>query len=70
MRDNNMEKQCRICGGKLISARLTTGAHLLGVTPVEDAKKMKPRYSNILCDTCVQCGSVENIRVEEPDKLK
>lgn len=65
-----MENQCKICGGKLISARFTTGAHLLGISPTEDAKKLKARYSNILCDTCVQCGSVENIRAEEPEKLK
>lgn len=65
-----MEKQCKLCGGALISTRLTTGAHLLGVTPADDAKKFKPRYSNIICDTCVQCGNIENIRAEEPEKLK
>ncbi len=65
-----MERQCKVCGGKLISARLTTGAHLLGVTPIEDEKKLKPRYANLLCDTCVQCGNVENIHTEEPEKLK
>ena len=54
----------------MIITRFTTGAHLLGVTPVTDAKKMKPRYSNILCDTCVKCGHIENIRAEEPEKLK
>ena len=64
-----MEKQCKICGGELILTHLTTGAHLLGVSPVEDDKKLKRRYSNILCDTCVQCGNVENMRAEEPDKL-
>ena len=65
-----MEKQCKICGMKMISTRLTTGAHLLGVTPIEDAKKLKSRYTNILCDTCVHCGNIDNIRAEEPEKLK
>jgi len=31
-----MEKQCKICGGKLIETRLRTGAYLLGVAPTED----------------------------------
>ena len=48
-----MEKQCKICGGKLIETRLRTGAYLLGVAPTEDDKKIKPRYSIVLCDTCV-----------------
>ena len=65
-----MEKHCSICGGEMISVRLTTGAHLLGVTPEEDAKKLRPRYSNIICDTCVRCGNIENIRAEEPEKRK
>jgi len=65
-----MEKQCNICGGEMIITRFTTGAHLLGVTPHTDAKKMKPHYSNVLCDTCVKCGHIENIRAEEPEKLK
>ena len=64
-----MDNTCSKCGGKLISTRLTTGSHLLGVTPVEDEKKFKPRYTGIICDTCSQCGNIENIRAEEPGKL-
>ena len=65
-----MNDQCSICGGKLIKTRFTTGANLLGVTSIEDAKKFRPRYSNILCDTCANCGNIENIRAEDPEKLK
>ncbi|MCQ2211727.1 MAG: hypothetical protein MJZ34_15705 [Paludibacteraceae bacterium] len=65
-----MDNKCSKCGGELISSRLSTGAHLLGVTPVEDTKKLKPRYSSVLCDTCSKCGNIENIRAEEPEKLQ
>lgn len=64
-----MDNKCSKCGGELISTRLSTGTHLLGVTPVEDAKKLKPRYSNVLCDTCSKCGNIENIRAAEPEKI-
>ena len=71
MKENEtMNNKCTKCGGDMIGTRLTTGAHMLGVTPIEDAKKFKPRYSNVICDTCIQCGNIENIRAEEPEKLK
>ena len=65
-----VDNKCSKCGGELISGRFSTGAHLLGVTPIEDAKKIKPRYSSALCDVCAKCGNIENIRAEEPEKLK
>lgn len=65
-----MDQQCSACGGKLVFCRLSTGAHHLGVTPVEDAKKLRPRYTSVVCDVCVQCGNIENIRAEEPEKLE
>ena len=65
-----MDHKCSKCGGELIFSRFSTGAYLLGVTPMEDEKKMKRRYSNVICDVCSQCGCIENIRAEEPDKLK
>ncbi len=68
--DRKMDKKCTKCGGELISTRLSTGAHLLVVTPIEDEKKLKPRHSKILCDTCTKCGNIENIRAEELDKLQ
>ena len=65
-----MDNKCSKCNGKLVLSRFTTGAHLLGITPIEDAKKLKPRYSNVVCDVCLECGNIEKIRAEEPDKLK
>lgn len=65
-----MDNRCSKCSGELIFSRFTTGAHLLGVVPVEDAKKFKPRYSNVVCDVCSECGNIEHVRAEEPKKLK
>ena len=65
-----MENKCSKCGGELITGNLATGAHGLGFIPAEDMKKFKPRYSGIICEACVQCGNVENIRVQEPEKIK
>ena len=36
----------------------------VGFTPLADEKKLKPRYLRVICDTCVDCGCIENIRVE------
>ncbi|MBE6665343.1 MAG: hypothetical protein E7603_03845 [Ruminococcaceae bacterium] len=65
-----MENKCSKCGGELVTGRLMTGAHFIGFTPLADEKKMKPRYARVFCDTCIQCGNVENIRVENADSLK
>ena len=65
-----MENKCSKCGGTLIAGRLMTGAYLVGFTPLADEKKWKPRYTKVFCDACTQCGSIENIRVENPDGLK
>jgi len=65
-----MENKCSKCGGELVTGRLMTGAHFIGFTPLADEKKLKPRYARVFCDTCVQCGSVENIHVENAEILK
>lgn len=65
-----MENKCTKCGGELVTGRLMTGAHLIGFTPLEDEKRLKPRYARVTCDTCVQCGNIDNIRVEKPESLK
>ena len=65
-----MENKCTKCGGELMAGRLTTGIHLLGFTPLEDEKKFRPRSAKVFCDVCLSCGSVENIRVENPETLK
>lgn len=65
-----MENKCIKCGGKLITGRFLTGAGLVGFTPSADEKKLKPRYLRVICDTCVDCGCIENIRVENTEALK
>lgn len=62
--------RCSKCGGELISSCLSTGANLLIVVPIDDMRSFRPRYSKVLCDTCVQCGNIENIRAEESEKLR
>lgn len=66
------EKQhkCIKCGGNLIKGRLMTGAGLVGFIPLTDEKKFKQRYLKVICDTCVDCGCVENIQVENTESLK
>lgn len=41
------------------------GTWLAEFTPLCDEKKLKRRYLKVLCDTCVECGSIENIRAEK-----
>jgi len=53
-----------------MEGRLTTGRYFLGFTPLGDEKKLRPRYVKVFCDACVQCGNVQNIRVENADRLK
>ena len=65
-----MENKCSKCGGELITGRLMTGAHFIRFTPLADEKKLKPRYAKVICDTYVNCGSIENIRVEKAETLK
>jgi hypothetical protein len=65
-----MENKCSKCGGKMVTGRFTTGAFLVGFTPLEDEKKLKPRHLKVFCDACVECGSIENIRAEKPETLK
>lgn len=65
-----MDNKCGKCGGELVTGRLMTGAHLIGFTPLSDEKKLKPRYARVICNTCTQCGSISNLRVEKPEILK
>lgn len=65
-----MDNKCSKCGGALINSRLSTGAHFLGIIPIEDEKKFKPRYTNVLCDVCIECGNIENIHAENPIQLR
>jgi hypothetical protein len=65
-----MEKRCSKCGGKLVTGYLLTSGHLLGFTPREDEEKLRPRYAKAICETCLECGSIFDIRVQFPEKLK
>lgn len=62
-----MEKKCMRCGGELKAGVLRTKSHLSPVcyTPLEDVNKVKARNVVVLCDACVSCGAIENIRLEE-----
>ena len=66
-----MEKKCTKCGGRLMTGVLRPKFHSghLCFTPLEDYNQLKARNIDVLCDTCVQCGAIENIRVEETTKL-
>ena len=65
-----MENKCRKCGGKLVTGHLMAGTGLVEFTPLCDEKKLKRRNLMVLCDTCVECGNIENIRAEKADTLK
>lgn len=36
---------------------------------IEDEKKFIQINSKVIFDTCIECGSIENIRVENPKKI-
>ena len=65
-----MDKCCSKCGGKMVTGYLVAGTWLAEFTPLCDEKKLKRRHLKVLCDTCVECGSIENIRAEKADALK
>ena len=46
------------------------GTWLAEFTLLCDEKKLKHRHLKVLCDTCVECGSIENIRAEKTAILK
>jgi len=68
---------CKICGGEIICTRLTVergiariGNHgSVGLAPVNE-NPLVLHYSPVICDTCVSCGNITNIRAEEPGNLK
>lgn len=65
-----MENKCSKCGEELIPGYLWAGTWNVEFTPQCDEKKFKRRHLKVLCDTCVECGNIENIRVEKAEKLK
>lgn len=65
-----METKCSKCGGKTVTGYLMAGTWIAEFIPQRDEKKLIRRHLKVLCDTCVECGNIENIRVEQPEKLK
>ena len=66
-----MGKQCSKCGGELVPGALLDYAsfHSIIFTPVADLNKAAKRKTGVICDACIQCGNIENIRVEDPGIL-
>ena len=54
----------------MVTGYLMAGTWLAEFTPLYDEMKLKRRHLKVLCDTCVECGSMENFHTEEPEKLK
>ena len=44
--------------------------HPVILTPTEDINMISKRKTGVICDTCTQCGSIENMRVEDPEVLR
>ena len=67
-----MAKKCSKCGGEMITGTLIVNLsfHPVILTPAEDINKIAKRKTGVVCDTCTQCGSIENLRVEDPEVLK
>ena len=54
----------------MVTGYLMAGTWLAEFTPLCDEKKLKRRRLKVLCDTCVECGNIENIRAEKAAILK
>ena len=65
-----MDNCCSKCGGKMVTGYLMAGTWLAEFIPLCDEKKLKRRHLKVLCDTCVECESIENFRAEKADTLK
>ena len=67
-----MEKKCSKCGGELIEGVLMDAPtfHSVIYTPMEELNKIKKIQTGVICDACTQCGCIENLRVEDPAKLR
>ncbi len=67
-----MDKKCSKCGGELMEGALLDGLsfHSVIYTPMEELTKIRKVKTGVICDACTQCGSIENLRVEDPFSLR
>ena len=67
-----MDRKCLKCGGDLIEGALLDDLsfHSVIYTPLEELSKIKKIRTGVICDACTRCGSIENLRVEDPSKLR
>ena len=70
--EDGKEKKCSKCGGELVEGVLleAAGFHSVIFTLPEELTKIKKKKTGVICDACTQCGSIENLRVEDPLSLK
>ena len=54
----------------MVTGYLMSGTWLAEFTPLCDEKKLRRRHLKVLCDTCVECGCIENFRAEKAEALK
>ena len=67
-----MDKKCSKCGGSLVEGAMLDAVshHSVIFIPMDDAAKVIKRKTGVICDACSQCGSIENLRVEDPSILR
>ena len=70
--EDGTDKRCSKCGGKLIEGALLDALsfHSVIYTPMEELNNIKKVTTGVICDACTQCGSIENICVEDPASLR
>jgi len=64
-----MERRCEKCGGALIEGTIA-GMSGLCFYPEDEIRKFKPKRSQIVCDCCKVCGSLQGFRVKNLAELK
>lgn len=64
-----MEIVCRECGSKLIDGHLVS-THGTCFYPNGEEKKLKPKYSKVICKACPECGWMTDFRLENPENVR
>lgn len=63
-----MKNKCTECGGELIEGTLA-GKYIAFFYPKNEEKKLFGKKSKTVCYCCKECGSIQNIRAVELDKI-